>query len=812
MPTLTLKRFIHRKLPWSLLVVALLLWPAFAVNARTPTISKVKSALTPLTISTTGPVDPLDQFMTWRRQNRITLPVTPPVWQAHLKWMRNQVAQSKSAPENSSLRTAASPPAAASASPGTNVDLAGGIQGYQGEVSIAVNPNNPSELVAGANTFYQDPTSACQAPSGTTDGTQALYGSTDGGASWTYNCAPWPSGDTGSAGRNAVFFGSDPTMAWDANGNAYAVYMLASQAGVFRPTDTSSIVIAKSSDSGATWSPLGVIVNNLSNSSVFDDKDMMAVDTTSGQAYSHLNRIYVIWDENNTERVAYSDNGTTWYTEVAEDVADQGSDIGGNLAVGPDGTVYAIWNRLPSSGDVIVFSKSTNGGASWSAPVQIASGSLSSFGSNNSPPAQDQRGINAFGSIAVDRDINSPYFGNIYVVYNDFPSGTSTGTNTNIYLVKSTDGGSTWSGPTKVNDDTGTATQFFPWVAVDQTTGIVVASWYDTRNDPNNKQTQIFLTESCDGGSTFAANTQVTQVSSQFDNQVAYSDENSTDNTNYNGNQYGDYSGLAAANGTAWPIWTDTRQYFPSSSGGNAADIEDAATSSVSIGSKPGAPTGTTAVTTGANQVTVSWTAGSPAGSSYNVYRTLGTCTSPGTFSLLASGVTSTSFVDSTVIASDTYSYEVTAVNSTSGCESAASICADVTVANNNVKPVPDGKWVSGTPMKATRANAAGTSIGLTWDVSTCQDPNYNVYYGSGSGLSTYTLTGSACTIGNSGSATWSAPAIPSGQKFIWWVIVGTDGVSTESSWGNDSSGTQRHPAASGECGMTAKSTATSCP
>ncbi|MEJ2421924.1 MAG: choice-of-anchor J domain-containing protein, partial [Acidobacteriota bacterium] len=134
--------------------------------------------------------------------------------------------------------------------------------------------------------------------------------------------------------------------------------------------------------------------------------------------------------------------------------------------------------------------------------------------------------------------------------------------------------------------------------------------------------------------------------------------------------------------------------------------------------------------------------------------------------------------------------------------------CATVT----GVRPVPDGKWISGTPMKATRSDSGGRTIGLTWDVSTCQDPNYNVYYGNGSAVSTYTLTGSACAIGNSGSATWSAPAIPSGQKFIWWVIVGTDGVSTESSWGNDSSGTQRHPAASGECGMTAKSTATSCP
>ena len=67
------------------------------------------------------------------------------------------------------------------------------------------------------------------------------------------------------------------------------------------------------------------------------------------------------------------------------------------------------------------------------------------------------------------------------------------------------------------------------------------------------------------------------------------------------------------------------------------------------------------------------------------------------------------------------------------------------------------------------------------WDTSTCKDVNYNLYYGNGSGLSTYTLTGSNCAMGNSGAATWAAPAIPSGETFIWWTIVGTDGVSTES-------------------------------
>lgn len=130
-----------------------------------------------------------------------------------------------------------------------------------------------------------------------------------------------------------------------------------------------------------------------------------------------------------------------------------------------------------------------------------------------------------------------------------------------------------------------------------------------------------------------------------------------------------------------------------------------------------------------------------------------------------------------------------------------------------SVKPVPDGLWVGGTPMRASKSTGDGSTVALSWDVSTCADANYNLYYGKGSDLPTYALTGSACSLGATGSATWSSvPAVPPGETFLWWVLVGTDGTSLESSWGKDSAGNERHPAASNQCGFTAKSTATTCP
>ncbi len=458
---------------------------------------------------------------------------------------------------------------------GANVDLST-VSGYQGEVTIAADPNNAQHLVAGANTFYQDPASNCQATSGTTYGTQALYFSTNGGSSWTYNCAPWPSNLTGGSGTQR--FGSDPSSAFDSNGNAYVSYMLIATDGT---TDTGAIVVAKTTDNGASWQPWGIVVNNFANSNVFDDKNMMAIDTTSGGTYSHTNRVYVIWDENNVERVAYSDDGSTWTTKVVESNG-VSSDIGGDLAIGSDGTIYAVWNRTASTSESTVFSKSTDGGNTWTSPSTLTSHTLYSFGSNNKPPAQDTRGVNSFASIAVDTDASSANFGNLYVVYDDFPSGTSSGTNLNVYMRRSTNGGSTWSSAVKVNDDTGSATQFFPWVAVDEGTGNVVVSWYDTRNDSNNTRTQTFFSYSTDGGQTFSANQQVAAASSAFSNSsIDYSDENTSDNSSGNGNQYGDYAQIAISGGIAHPIWTDTRQFFPSNSS-NAAK-EDVGTAAVTL-------------------------------------------------------------------------------------------------------------------------------------------------------------------------------------------------------------------------------------
>jgi len=509
--------------------------------------------------------DPLQAFQTWRRRNFVSVPVRPEVWLAHLDWVKlHASAGARPQKVTPPRQETPAPRSLAAVSNAGNVVPAGGLSNYQGEVAVAVDSTNPQRMLAATNTFLADPN--CGGNS-----TQDLFASQDGGKTWNYTCAPLP---PALAGSTAEIYGSDPSVAWDANGNAYASYMLI-KPDVYHgaPAMDSMIVLAKSTDGGFTWNA-NPIVNHFGQPQYFDDKPMMTVDRSSG-ANSHTNRIYAIWDTNNTETVSWSDDGTHWNPVVLETDAQAGMDIGGDVAVGPAGTVYAIWTRIagipggPQGGDTVVFTKSSDGGQTWALPATIAAGGLSLNSFNTLIPAQDQRGINTFASIAVD-DSGSPYSGSIYVVYADYPTGKTAGPAINVYMVKSGDSGGTWSPPLQVNDDAEDgASHFFPWCAVDPGNGLVHVSWYDTRNDPGYQiRTQIYYAQSSDGGASFSPNVPVSQVSAQLANpSIDYNDENSLENQYYNPNQYGDYAMLSAAGGTVLVGWTDSRQFYPQNFG-----------------------------------------------------------------------------------------------------------------------------------------------------------------------------------------------------------------------------------------------------
>jgi hypothetical protein len=91
------------------------------------------------------------------------------------------------------------------------------------------------------------------------------------------------------------------------------------------------------------------------------------------------------------------------------------------------------------------------------------------------------------------------------------------------------------------------ADQFNQWLDVDES-GKIHVIFYDTRDDLSRRKTHLYYIASADGGATWSDELQVS--SEQTDETVTGADA---------GNQYGDYNGLVAYHGVAFPSWTDRR-------------------------------------------------------------------------------------------------------------------------------------------------------------------------------------------------------------------------------------------------------------
>jgi len=547
---------------------------------------------------------------------------------------------------------------------------------YQGEIQIVVNPNNPNQVVASANT-WDDMGGACG-----DYGLQAIFYSGDGGATWSYTCSPDDSAyagmDCGALGGGT--FGSDPALSWNANNEVFLNYMLICYNGNY----LYSMVVARSADGGATWNAQGIIKNGWVTATL-EDKNFYAIDTNAGSPFN--GRHYTCWDRSNNEKFAYSSNGGSTWTEVDLPTAGGGVDLGCDIAVQKNGTVHVIWNSLSClancSNEQTYYTRSTNGGVSWSTPVLVVDPTLVGFSNKNCPTAQNDRCIGPFGAIDVDNS-GGACDGTLYVTYTDFTSGGGrTVNNSDIWVKRSTNNGATWNAAVRVNDDAaGGNVQFHSFLVVDQTSGNPVVAWHDARNDTNNRRLDIYASRSTNCGVSFEANTKVSNASAEFNNSsISYSDHNSLDNPNYNPNQTGEYLGLDARGGKAYVAWSDTRHFFPAFT--TEPQQENLGFARLDFGAAPppdttppAAPTGLTA-TPGKRKITLNWTANAePDLAGYNVYRS---STSGGTYTLLnGSLVTGTSYVNSGLTSGATWFYRITAVD-TSSNESAVSATVSAT-------------------------------------------------------------------------------------------------------------------------------------
>ena len=385
----------------------------------------------------------------------------------------------------------------------TNIRISSPSNRDPEEVTIAINPKNPLNLIAGANLRY-------------------YYSSADGGLTWIQRQLP-----TRTWG--------DPSVIFDADGRAYYGH-LSDWRNTLGGDWIDRLTIHRSSDGGQTWFDSVTVGHNPPK---HQDKEWLAADMTNSL---YKNTLYMAWTEFDTygsskstdsTRILFSrstDGGTSWSTPFK--ISDRGGDCidsdntveGAVPAVGPNGEVYVAWAGPRG----LEFDKSTDGGKTFGNDVAVTS----------MPGGWDFNvsGIyrcNGLPVTACDAS-NSPYRGSIYINWSDQRNGAN---NTDIFLVKSTDGGTTWGTVKKVNDDNTTDHQFFTWMTVDQSNGYLYLVFYDRRNYADST-TDVYCARSTDGGGSFT-NFKVSQTSFLPRPNIFF----------------GDYTNIAAMNGKVYPIW-----------------------------------------------------------------------------------------------------------------------------------------------------------------------------------------------------------------------------------------------------------------
>jgi hypothetical protein len=335
-------------------------------------------------------------------------------------------------------------------------------------------------------------------------------------------------------------FHSDPAVAWAPDGTAWSATLGIDLAGAVK------VQVYKSTTQGATWTFVKTISTGTNN-----DKELMWIDADPSSP--HQGNIYVAWDQvGQGMRFARStDHGATWSAplSLSSDVA-----IGADLTTGPAGELYVAWPDVSSS--TIKVRKSTDGGATF-ATVRTIATTHGQF--DVSIPAMCSRKALIYVIVGVDRS-SGPRRGNVYAAWDDRNgsavdpgcTGITSSSNMNVYFSRSADGGATWSSPAILGANPALTDQFNPWMDVDPTAGQIHTVYYDTRDDSTRHQASLYFIWSGDGGLHWMDEHRV--ATAPTDETVAGADA---------GNQYGDYNGLAVYNGVSHPTWTDRRTGVP---------------------------------------------------------------------------------------------------------------------------------------------------------------------------------------------------------------------------------------------------------
>ena len=369
------------------------------------------------------------------------------------------------------------------------------------EPSIAINPNNPAEIVAGSVLNY-------------------VYTSADTGKTWITNSL---------TSKHGVY--GDPCIIADDKNHFYYFHLSdPSGEGWENNALLDRIVCQRSNRKLTKWTKgSGIGLNHPKD----QDKEWAAWDAINKRLVVTWTQFDKYGDESPTCEsnimLSTSKNGRKWTDPISI------SGIPGNC-LDESETVEGAVPAIDNEGNILV---------AWSLNGKLFFNKIR-FKNPASYEAKecvivDQKADWAFDIPGIGRANGMPITvfdknsGNIYVNWADQRNGAD---DTDIWLIKSTDGGTTWSKHIRVNDDAPGKHQFFTWMTVDQSTGFIYCVFYDRRNH-NDTKTDVYLAISKDSGETFE-NCKISEGPFEPSEDVFF----------------GDYNNISAVNGVVRPIWT----------------------------------------------------------------------------------------------------------------------------------------------------------------------------------------------------------------------------------------------------------------
>jgi hypothetical protein len=438
----------------------------------------------------------------------------------------------------------------------------------QNEPSVAVDPRDPAILVAGSNDY------CAEIQNGSGNVWAGYYRSTDGGATWSNSLVPGYPADDSAAGTASPTQGScaaagDPTQAFDGAGRLYFGFICFNRA---KPTN-GSIYVARYDDDGASYvRTVRVERGTPSVFGLFQDKINLAVDQSVGAPTS--GNVYVAWarysgqSANNVILFSRSTDGGITFSRPTRLTQGLAEEQFADIAVGPQGEVYVTYREIAHQGSTqnrIRIVRSTDGGQSFSSPSTVAP--IEPFDSTDFGP--DTCGD---GPFACPSGLTYARFSSLSAVAAD-PDGVHVvwsardgDGQAKIFARNSADGLS-WSTPAAPLDGVAAGHQFFPDIASGG--GGLSVVFQDSRADPAYSPTLPpgNTAEGVNSGDVLHAFLAHSTNGGATWSESQVSGAGSNPNWEVRGAMrspfFGDYNYASAVVGAVGAVWTDTRDLVP---------------------------------------------------------------------------------------------------------------------------------------------------------------------------------------------------------------------------------------------------------